>query len=104
MTTQVMTGHGEFSEYLKRFGCKESSSCFCEPTYEPAIHVIAEYPVYSAKRYNTEQILNLELTKKNPNKILKDKENNYTFIDFNSKVATIGKKQIQKLKQSINYL
>ncbi|XP_063374284.1 uncharacterized protein LOC134661981 [Cydia amplana] len=30
LKTQLMTGHGGFSEYLNRFKCKESPSCICD--------------------------------------------------------------------------
>nr|XP_037872684.1 uncharacterized protein LOC119629756 [Bombyx mori] len=31
VTTQMLTGHGGFSEYLHRFKCRENPSCICEP-------------------------------------------------------------------------
>ncbi|XP_063540783.1 uncharacterized protein LOC134749694 [Cydia strobilella] len=48
--TQLMTGHGGFSEYLHRFKCKENPSCICEPGKPESIpHLIAECPQFSTQ-------------------------------------------------------
>lgn len=71
VVTQVLTGHGGFSEYLYRFKCKENPSCICEPGVdETVVHILLECPVFSLKRYEAEQVLNLKLTAENLNKII----------------------------------
>lgn len=74
--TQVMTGHGGFSEYLNRFGCKEDPSCICEPgTKEDVEHILFECPVFGLLRHNIEQELDVEFNRENLHKVVKDKLN-----------------------------
>ncbi|XP_072935007.1 uncharacterized protein [Epargyreus clarus] len=45
--TQIITGHGGFSEYLNRFRCKESPSCTCEPgELESVPHILSDCPAH----------------------------------------------------------
>ncbi|CAB3250211.1 unnamed protein product [Arctia plantaginis] len=41
VATQILTGHGGFSQYLHRFRCRESPSCICDPAQDedPAHHI-----------------------------------------------------------------
>ncbi|XP_026331273.1 uncharacterized protein LOC113238652 [Hyposmocoma kahamanoa] len=61
--TQTMTGHGGFSEYLKRFKCKENSSCICEPDkVETVPHILLDCPVFAPERFNIEQEIECKIT------------------------------------------
>lgn len=60
--TQIMTGHGGFSEYLNRFKCKESPSCTCDPNEKESVpHVLLECPVFGRQRANLEIKLKIDL-------------------------------------------
>lgn len=66
LTTQIMTGHGGFSEYLNRFKCKENASCLCEPgTSETVPHILFNCPITATDRFNIEQKLSLKLVPEN---------------------------------------
>ncbi|XP_048000297.1 uncharacterized protein LOC125237346 [Leguminivora glycinivorella] len=55
ITTQLLTGHGGFSEYLNRFKCKDDPSCSCEPGKpESLIHILTECPQFGKTRHNIE--------------------------------------------------
>ncbi|XP_048481539.1 uncharacterized protein LOC125489547, partial [Plutella xylostella] len=56
--TQVMTGHGGFSEYLNRFKCKESPSCICDPNCAETVeHVLLDCPVHYSSDSDTNTTL-----------------------------------------------
>ncbi|KAL0870225.1 hypothetical protein ABMA27_006365 [Loxostege sticticalis] len=56
LLTQVLTGHGGFSQYLHRFKCRESPSCDCDPEKEQTItHLLTECPVHDKARYDFSQ-------------------------------------------------
>lgn len=94
--TQIMTGHGGFSEYLYRFKLKESPSCVCEPSKEETpIHIIIECPVYGIHRYAIEQEIGHEININNLSLIIKDKNKSEKFIKY---CIEICKKVINKNK------
>lgn len=94
--TQVMTGHGGFSEYLNRFGCKESPSCICEPDKQENIpHILLECPVHALERYNTEQKMETKIEVDNIKDIMTNTNNRPIFINYCEKIAT---KVIQRNK------
>lgn len=81
--TQLMTGHGGFSEYLHRFKCKENPSCICEPgTIETVQHILLECPVHGIARYNLEQSLGIKLTTENICEIIRDDLSRDIFIEY----------------------
>ncbi|XP_062531476.1 uncharacterized protein LOC134201168, partial [Bombyx mori] len=60
--TQIMTGHGGFSEYLCRFKCKESPSCICDPAVKETVpHVLVECPIFAQARHDIEQKLDVKI-------------------------------------------
>ncbi|KAJ0170097.1 hypothetical protein K1T71_014703 [Dendrolimus kikuchii] len=64
--TQLFTGHGGFSEYLNRFGCKENPSCICDDDKQEDIpHLIFWCPVYTRERYDCESRLQVEIRPEN---------------------------------------
>ncbi|XP_073948988.1 uncharacterized protein [Choristoneura fumiferana] len=72
--TQVMTGHGGFSEYLNRFKCKENPSCSCEPGVPETIaHLLLECPQYGVQRFDLENKIDIKLTKDNIRDIMMGK-------------------------------
>ncbi|XP_063617206.1 uncharacterized protein LOC134790367 [Cydia splendana] len=76
-TTQLMTGHGGFSEYLNRFKCKENPSCVCDPVKEETVpHILFECPVFSIDRHNIEQELNVKMSAENIPSLIQGLERN----------------------------
>lgn len=76
VTTQIMTGHGGFSEYLNRFKRKESPSCICDPSISESVpHIILDCPTYGSERYELEQRLKTQLKRNNICEIMTDKKN-----------------------------
>ena len=62
--TQVLTGHGGFSEYLNRFKCKDSPSCVCDPgVAETVQHILVECPLFIRERYQLECELDRKITR-----------------------------------------
>ncbi|XP_073966993.1 uncharacterized protein [Choristoneura fumiferana] len=73
-TTQFMTGHGGFSEYLTRFRCKEDPSCQCEPGVpENVAHLILQCPMYSIDRLKFENEIGTVLTLENIKDMMREK-------------------------------
>ncbi|XP_045777032.1 uncharacterized protein LOC123875323 [Maniola jurtina] len=63
LVTQVLTGHGGFSEYLHRFKCKESPSCICDPGVSESVpHLLFDCPVHAYKRMKLEQEIEIQLS------------------------------------------
>lgn len=48
-TTQFLTGHGAFREYLHRFGLRDSPSCQCGRP-QSNIHILNECPIFESDR------------------------------------------------------
>lgn len=85
--TQILTGHGGFSEYLNRFKCKEDPSCSCEPGVPESItHAILSCPIYAMDRLNLENEIELELTAENIKYIVKGKHRD-KFFKYCIKIA-----------------
>lgn len=98
--TQILTGHGGFSEYLHRFKCKEDPSCPCEPgSLETVEHILLECPMYGREKYNLEQKLGLKLTSETVSEILLDKNIRDCFIEY---CVKIGKSVIARNKTRID--
>ncbi|XP_063378586.1 uncharacterized protein LOC134665540 [Cydia fagiglandana] len=88
--TQLMTGHGGFSEYLHRFKCKENPSCICEPGRPESIpHLIAECPQFSIQRHDTENKIGEEIKVENISKIMQNKYIRDTFLEYCKKIVKI---------------
>ncbi|CAK1602630.1 unnamed protein product [Parnassius mnemosyne] len=86
-TTQVMTGHGGFSEYLHRFKCKENPSCICDRDAEETVpHILLDCPAYAAERLKIENEIELKLIKENINIIMMSKYRE-KFMSYCLKIA-----------------
>ncbi|XP_073955285.1 uncharacterized protein [Choristoneura fumiferana] len=86
--TQILTGHGGFSEYLNRFKCKENPSCSCEPGVPETIaHLLLECPQYGVQRFDLENKIDIKLTKDNIRDIMMGK-NRERFIKYCIEVAS----------------
>ncbi|KAJ2939998.1 hypothetical protein O0L34_g14030 [Tuta absoluta] len=74
LSTQLLTGHGGFSEYLCRFKCKESPSCICDPNVNESVpHIIMECPAFGLDRFEIESKLDIKITADNIQCIMLDK-------------------------------
>ena len=94
--TQVLTGHGGFSQYLHRFRCKENPSCICEPgTTESVTHILCECPVYTRERAQVEAQVGTQIRPDNLSKLIKDKVTQDAFIGF---CRSVGSKVINRNK------
>ncbi|XP_026321464.1 uncharacterized protein LOC113231118, partial [Hyposmocoma kahamanoa] len=88
LTTQIMTGHGGFSEYLNRFRCKENPSCICEPGKDETVpHILLECPVFSVERHEVETKMDSKITLDEINRIMVGK-NREVFLDYCKNIAT----------------
>lgn len=88
VTTQIMTGHGGFSEYLNRFKCKENPSCICEPDkIEDIPHILTTCPVYNRERHDVEQKLGIIINVENIYEIMADNKKRDTFLEYCRTVA-----------------
>ena len=52
---QLLTNHGSFGQYLKRFKLLANSQCYCEDNESTAEHILFECKVY--ENHNTRQIM-----------------------------------------------
>ncbi|KAJ2946799.1 hypothetical protein O0L34_g12862 [Tuta absoluta] len=88
--TQILTGHGGFSEYLNRFNrfkCKENSSCICDPGVEETVpHILLDCPVNTIDRYNLEHDFGIKLDKNSLSELMAGK-NRQTFLRYCVKVS-----------------
>lgn len=83
VVTQMLTGHGGFSEYLNRFKCKEDPSCTCaEGVPESVAHVLFECPVFAFERYCLEQKLGCKIYSSIANEILSNKITRDKFLKY----------------------
>ncbi|XP_061729235.1 uncharacterized protein LOC133534169 [Cydia pomonella] len=87
VTTQILTGHGGFSEYLNRFKCKDNPSCRCEDGVVESIpHILLECPVYGYDRFCIEGELEIKLTAENISGIM-ESEQREKFLKYCERVA-----------------
>nr|XP_049697305.1 uncharacterized protein LOC126054733 [Helicoverpa armigera] len=91
--TQVLTGHGGFSEYLNRFKCKESPSCVCDLNAEESVpHIILECPIFSRDRYNLECQLDVVLTRDNVRDVMSGRSRNKFLVYCENVAKTVLKR------------
>lgn len=80
--TQIMTGHGGFSEYLHHFRCKERSSRPCDnEKTENKVQLIVECPMYESTRNYLEMYMGISI-------IIQDKSNRDKFLDYCRKIVS----------------
>ncbi|KAL0870224.1 hypothetical protein ABMA27_006364 [Loxostege sticticalis] len=83
LLTQILTGHGGFSQYLHRFKCGESPSCDCDPAVEQTVpHLLADCPVYDRLRFNFEQSTNETVKIDKFNEFISNKNIRDKFIEY----------------------
>ncbi|KAL0882745.1 hypothetical protein ABMA27_016296 [Loxostege sticticalis] len=83
MLTQILTGHGGFSQYLHRFKCGENPSCDCDPDVEQNVpHLLSECPIFNNLRYDFEQKYNEKITKSKYHDLLGSKSTSNAFIGY----------------------
>ncbi|KAL0811622.1 hypothetical protein ABMA28_009992 [Loxostege sticticalis] len=81
LLTQILTGHGGFSQYLHRFKCRESPSCDCDPAVEQTVpHLLVDCPIYSVLRFNFEQSSNETIKVEKFNELITNKSTRDSFI------------------------
>nr|XP_037877477.1 uncharacterized protein LOC119631031 [Bombyx mori] len=81
--TQILTGHGGFSEYLARFRCKESPACPCDGgTPETIPHILTECPISGPERFNIEQLIGVTIKTENFQKLISQKETQEQFLEY----------------------
>ncbi|CAH2109324.1 unnamed protein product [Euphydryas editha] len=86
--TQVLTGHGGFSEYLYRFKCKDSPSCVCDPGCpESVLHTLLECPIYDYERHKLEKQIEIKMTKENLHIIIGNKKTRDPLLQYCKKLA-----------------
>ncbi|XP_047028061.1 uncharacterized protein LOC124636164 [Helicoverpa zea] len=96
--TQVLTGHGGFSEYLHRFKCKENPSCICDPSaIESVPHIILECPIFARERWTLEQELDTELSLQNISHIMHKRKAREKFLEY---AETVANKIIRRNKEA----
>lgn len=87
--TQVLTGHGGFSEYLNRFRCKEDPSCLCEPGVPESVqHILLDCPIFGLDRLQVEKEINTSLKLENIKEIMKSKARK-KFLDYCVKIVKL---------------
>jgi len=74
--TQVLTGHGCFQAYLKRFAIAESTRCLfrCDSPTDNAEHTVFSCDAWYARRHSLEIELGKNLTPENMVNIIGNKE------------------------------
>ncbi|KAL0817996.1 hypothetical protein ABMA28_008538 [Loxostege sticticalis] len=83
LLTQILTGHGGFSQYLHRFKCGESPSCDCDPAVEQTVpHLLIHCPVYDRLRFNFEQSTNETVKIEKFHELISNKSIRDRFIEF----------------------
>ncbi|XP_069359592.1 uncharacterized protein [Maniola hyperantus] len=88
--TQVLTGHGGFSEYLHRFELKESPGCVCDETVDESIlHLLIDCPQHSRIREDLLQQIQMELCRGSIPAILGNTKSRQIFLSFCSRVVRI---------------
>ncbi|XP_063835567.1 uncharacterized protein LOC135084759 [Ostrinia nubilalis] len=89
MLTQILTGHGGFSQYLNRFKCRDNPSCACDPAREETVvHLLTECPIHNRERFDLENRLDLTVNKENLHTLLRATEAGTVHIDLqNIRVA-----------------
>lgn len=88
ITTQIMTGHGGFSEYLHRFKCKENPSCICDNiTHETIPHILFECPTFALERFNIEQQIGNKIESGTVSEIMLNTEMREKFMNYCIKIV-----------------
>nr|XP_034833570.1 uncharacterized protein LOC117990212 [Maniola hyperantus] len=85
---QVLTGHGGFGQYLKRFKCKDDSACDCDPANEESVlHLLLDCPIYGKERFELEQKTEVQIRKETLEVLLRDKKCQKAFLEYCTKIA-----------------
>ncbi|XP_045781946.1 uncharacterized protein LOC123878677 [Maniola jurtina] len=85
---QVLTGHGGFGHYLKRFKCKDDSVCDCDPANEGSVlHLLLDCPKYCKDRYELERKTDMKVQKETLDVLITNRNCQTAFLEFSTKVA-----------------
>ncbi|KAL0821384.1 hypothetical protein ABMA28_005970 [Loxostege sticticalis] len=91
LLTQVLTGHGGFSQYLHRFKCRESPSCDCDPEKDQTIlHLLIECPAHDKARYNFSQKTKEDIRIDNLHELIGNKNTREPFITLCEHICKIS--------------
>ncbi|KAL0858264.1 hypothetical protein ABMA27_012168 [Loxostege sticticalis] len=83
LLTQILTGHGGFSQYLHRFKCGESPSCDCDPAVEQTVpHLLIDCPVYDKLRFDFQQSTNESIKIDKLNDLIGNKSTREKFVSY----------------------
>ncbi|KAL0821383.1 hypothetical protein ABMA28_005969 [Loxostege sticticalis] len=83
LLTQILTGHGGFSQYLHRFKCGESPSCECDPAVEQTVpHLLIDCPVYDKLRFDFQQSTNESIKIDKLNDLICNKNTREMFVSY----------------------
>ncbi|KAL0894322.1 hypothetical protein ABMA27_012948 [Loxostege sticticalis] len=94
LLTQILTGHGGFSQYLHRFKCGENPSCDCDPQVEQTVpHLLSECPVFDRLRFEFEQKSGEKIEKSKYHELIASKATREAFITFCEKICAITVKK-----------
>ncbi|XP_045781588.1 uncharacterized protein LOC123878461 [Maniola jurtina] len=100
LVTQVLTGHGGFSEYLHRFKCKESPSCVCDPgVSESVLHLLIDCPVHMYERMKLEQEIKIKLSTRNIAEIICDTKKRATVLKYCKRRREHNAQRVDPLKR-----
>ncbi|KAL0822118.1 hypothetical protein ABMA28_005482 [Loxostege sticticalis] len=94
LLTQILTGHGGFSQYLHRFKCGENPSCDCDPDIHQTVpHLLSNCPIFDQLRFDFEQKHREKITEAKYHELIGSKSTRDEFIVYCEKIcaATVKK-------------
>lgn len=99
--TQMLTGHGCFKEYLKRFKIIDDDKCPCDKTStQDSTHVLEKCSIFDIDRFRLNyKLKNFGITDENRTEIWKQKKTSEIYIAFLEKI-TKGIKEINEKNEN----
>ncbi|KAL0830238.1 hypothetical protein ABMA28_002449 [Loxostege sticticalis] len=94
LLTQILTGHGGFSQYLHRFKCGENPSCDCDPSVEQTVpHLLSDCPIFDQQRFDFEQKYAEKITKSKYHELIASKATREAFTLYCEKICAVTLKK-----------
>ncbi|KAL0892590.1 hypothetical protein ABMA27_014319 [Loxostege sticticalis] len=94
LLTQVLTGHGGFSQYLHRFKCGENPSCDCDPDVHQTVpHLLSNCPIFDQLRFDFEQKYREKITEAKYHELIGSKATREAFIVYCEKICAVTLKK-----------
>ncbi|KAL0811463.1 hypothetical protein ABMA28_009863 [Loxostege sticticalis] len=94
LLTQVLTGHGGFSQYLHRFKCGENPSCDCDPDVHQTVpHLLSNCPIFDQLRFDFEQKFSEKITEAKYHELIGSKATREAFIVYCEKICAVTLKK-----------